>query len=241
MASVREVYQGVRDLANKDERGMISPAEFNSFAAVAQMKLFNEMFQNLTNLERITRANADSAFDKSLVKQLKEDIATYSKTVTIAKSNDVFERPEDFAKLIALSTAGSVLNAMSTSTHIAVIEDEAKLQHVLSSTLSAPSTDNPVAVPGENYEVFPTNIRRIKMRYYKVARGTQCPDRRTYRICTHALVSLLLNGKEVFDSSTSIDFDMPEHYIPELIKEIAVMAGINLRDPQVTQFGLQKG
>jgi len=240
MASVREVYQGVRDLANKDERGMISPAEFNSFAAVAQMKLFNDMFQNLTNLERLTRANADSAFDKSLVKQLKEDIATYSKTITIAKSNDVFERPEDFAKLIALSTAGSVLNAMSTSTHIAVIEDEAKLQHVLNSTLSAPSTDNPVAVPGENYEVFPTNIRKIKMRYYKLPEGRSVlTGARTASYPRFGFT--VLNGKEVFDSSTSIDFDMPEHYIPELIKEIAVMAGINLRDPQVTQFGLQKG
>jgi len=50
MASVREVYQSLRDIANKDQRGFITPVEFNSLAAVAQATVFNNMFKDITKI-----------------------------------------------------------------------------------------------------------------------------------------------------------------------------------------------
>ena len=47
MASVREVYTTLQGLANKDERGFVTPAVFNQFAAVAQQKVFNNIFLEL--------------------------------------------------------------------------------------------------------------------------------------------------------------------------------------------------
>ena len=40
MISVIEVYNAVRDLANKDQKGFVSPKVFNSFASIAQENVY---------------------------------------------------------------------------------------------------------------------------------------------------------------------------------------------------------
>ena len=47
MASVNRVYSALKDLVNKDQRGFVTPAVFNSFASVAQMNIFNKLFEDL--------------------------------------------------------------------------------------------------------------------------------------------------------------------------------------------------
>ena len=53
MASVERVYKAVKDIANKDQRGFITPSIFNQFAGVAQMNLFNRLFGDISLANRI--------------------------------------------------------------------------------------------------------------------------------------------------------------------------------------------
>ena len=39
MASINEVYSALKNLANKDERGFITPKVFNTFTSIAQNKI----------------------------------------------------------------------------------------------------------------------------------------------------------------------------------------------------------
>ena len=41
-ASINNVYQKVLALANKEQRGYITPQEFNLFAEYAQLDIFNK-------------------------------------------------------------------------------------------------------------------------------------------------------------------------------------------------------
>ena len=45
--SVDRVYQKVLALANKEQRGYITPQEFNLFADHAQMEIFEQYFYDL--------------------------------------------------------------------------------------------------------------------------------------------------------------------------------------------------
>ena len=45
MISVQSVYETVKNLANKDQKGFVTPEMFNSFAKSAQLKIFHEIFQ----------------------------------------------------------------------------------------------------------------------------------------------------------------------------------------------------
>ena len=51
--SVDRVYQKVLALANKEQRGYVTPQEFNLFADHAQMDIFEQYFYSLNQKQRI--------------------------------------------------------------------------------------------------------------------------------------------------------------------------------------------
>ena len=60
MASVLNVYNALKNLSNKEQKGFITPNVFNSFAPIAQMNVYNEMFRDFTGAKQQNRASLDS-------------------------------------------------------------------------------------------------------------------------------------------------------------------------------------
>jgi|TARA_R110000796_G_scaffold244936_2_gene368350 hypothetical protein len=236
MASVNEVYSALKSLANKDERGFITPKVFNTFAAVAQNKIFNKLFSDMTIAQTLRARNLDGELHLSLNKRIKEDLAYFSKESNITQASGVFLKPEDLSRIISIKTQGSYVFGTSTSTPVDIIYDESKIEYILQSDLSAPSANHPVAIVSNDIEVFPTTIKKIKVRYYKQPEGRNPVDGlRT--ILTPRYNAISLGGSnEVFDPTTSVDFELPEHYIPEIIIEIGKMVGISLKDQEVYSY-----
>jgi hypothetical protein len=52
MISIDTVYQKVLALANKEQRGYITPQEYNLFADHAQMEIFEQYFYDLNQFQR---------------------------------------------------------------------------------------------------------------------------------------------------------------------------------------------
>jgi hypothetical protein len=48
------------------------------------------------------------------------------------------------------------------------------------------------------------------------------------------------NNKEVYDDTNSIDFELPDHYVMDLVNELALLIGVNLRDKEVYQHAAQE-
>jgi hypothetical protein len=44
-------------------------------------------------------------------------------------------------------------------------------------------------------------------------------------------------GVEIYSSANSVDFELPEQYFTELVNEILTLAGVNLRDSDVYNYG----
>ena len=53
MVSVNTVYQTVLALANKEQRGYITPQEFNLHANHAQLDIFEQYFYDLNQFKRV--------------------------------------------------------------------------------------------------------------------------------------------------------------------------------------------
>jgi len=102
------------------------------------------------------------------------------------------------------------------------LTDESKINHLLNSTLSAPSSTFPVAIMSDTIEVFPTTITKVTLRYYRE------PSLPVYQSKTASLP----NGAkvELFQDSGSSNFELPYQYEQELVAEIAKMVGINIKD-----------
>jgi len=57
MVRVDSVYQKVLALANKEQRGYITPQEFNLFADLAQTEIFEQYFYDINQFRRVPGNN----------------------------------------------------------------------------------------------------------------------------------------------------------------------------------------
>jgi|TARA_R100000479_G_C6391208_1_gene205226 hypothetical protein len=236
MASVNVVYNTLKDLANKEQKGFVTPSVFNNFAAIAQVNVFKDIYASSSKglVDRVRRIDPSRNFSK--VNNVKEDLSVFSKTATITKSNGVFAKPDDLIYLIGLTTNGSVLLGQSTRTNIEIVYDESKIDHILKSDLSAPSDSHPIALVSSDIEVFPSSVNKIRVSYYKYPQGV-VPNTGAKSVSLPNYAFNTSSGVHVFDAANSIDFELPDHYVPELVVELAKLIGINLRDKDVFGYG----
>ena len=80
MVNVDTVYQRVLALANKEQRGYITPQEFNLFANQAQMDIFEQYFYDLN---QFSRAPGNSTGHADMVELIEEKINLFEKEVVV--------------------------------------------------------------------------------------------------------------------------------------------------------------
>ena len=221
MASVKLIYNTIRDLANKDARGFVTPDEFNGFAEAAQMSVFNNVLNDLSVASRAAKSS-DPGRNLSIRKGLVEDLSTFSKKVSnVAVSNGIAQRPSDMYRVISLTTKSQMSMGRKRDKQIEIVYDEEKIDRILRSTLSAPSNDFPVALVSDTIEVFPENIRKINIRYYRLPLAP-------------SITLIESGGVEVISQFT--DFELPDSYTMDLIVEIAKMVGVNLKEQEIRAY-----
>jgi hypothetical protein len=242
MASVNTVYTALKNLANKDQRGFITPAVFNSFAGVAQLNVYNSLFDKLAlgNAARTRQLSGER--ETAPLKQIREDLARFAKESTISQTSSTdqtFAKPADLGRIISAKTFGTFVLSQTTSIPIDLIYDEAKIEYILRSTLSVPTETRPVALVSDVLEVYPTSIKKIKLRYYKLPESVAAvsPQGRSTNPPTFGYI--ISTNVEIYNPATSFDFELPDQYVPELVIEIAKMVGVNLRDSEVYAYAAQ--
>ena len=72
--SIDDVYQKVLAIANKEQRGYITPQEFNLFADQAQKEIFEQYFYDLNQFKRIPGNQSEYS---DVVGNLKEKISNF--------------------------------------------------------------------------------------------------------------------------------------------------------------------
>lgn len=235
MARVRVVYETLKDLINKDQKGFVTPSIFNNLAGIAQLNIFNRLFDDMKDAHRNARAAFNPGRDKSLFKRLREDLAFFVKRETLLINTDgVFEKPADLSRVISIRTGETTQdNGEITHTQVEIVYDEEKIERILRSNISSPSESFPVSLVSRDIEVFPSSISEIDLKYYKFP---QSVNMATGNYSASSPSIALIEGTSIVDPSNSYDFELPRHYESELVIEIGEMIGVNLRDQLVTTY-----
>jgi len=84
--SVDRVYQKVLAIANKEQRGYITPQEFNLFADQAQMAIFEQYFYDLEQRQRVPGNSFDYA---DIVSNIEEKISIFDVHDSLASAANV--------------------------------------------------------------------------------------------------------------------------------------------------------
>ena len=96
MVNIDTVYQKVLTLSNKEQRGYITPQEFNLLANKAQLDLFNNYFHDMKTGYHKPLKNQTEGFDE--MEMLKEKLGWLNRTI---EASTIFETWGDINKVIA--------------------------------------------------------------------------------------------------------------------------------------------
>ena len=239
MASVLKVYNALRDVSNKEQKGFITPAVFNSFAPIAQTNVYNELFDDFIKAKGMMRQSMDLGRDRSPRKYSSEDVSIYIKNKQLVGFDDGsnrFSTPSDLGKVISIRTQGSD-GTSNNRVACEMLYDAERINAILGSNLSTPTESFPIALVSKDIEIFPDTITEAYITYYKLPTS--------YNFGTSDVSSMMpqiqfYEGGDTINPITSKDFQIPDEYLPEIVYEMCELIGVRLRDQNLIGFGARK-
>jgi hypothetical protein len=215
---INQVYTTVLAIINKDNRGYVTPLEFNLYAELAQMSLFEELFHKYA--KSIVKQNArmyHSEFS-DIPKHIREvlDIFT-NESALVDNSGILYPSATDFYRLIKIDYNQTEVEEVS----------KLEINRVLNNNLIQPTVQYPVCVAiNGGYKVYPTTLTlsNIKATYIRKPKQPNW----TYQV---------IGGNPLFNP-TAVDyqdFEFPESMFSDLVIKILGYAGVEIREADIIQ------
>ena len=216
--SIDTVYQRVQAILNKENRGYISPQEFNLFANQAQLEIFEQYFFDLNQYSRLPKNDTEYS---NLVDTINERISKFKKSATLTYVTSYFTLPTDLHKL------GTVI--YNSTTPVEEIDQKNLLEYSLS-PLTSPSTTNPVYMQNIqttssvwSITVFPSTITSLITATY-----VRKPNEIEWS-------SQVVSGNALYNASTSTNHELHDSEESNLVIKILLYAGISVKAADIAQ------
>lgn len=246
MASVSQVYEGVRDLVNKEQKGFITPSVFNSFAQVAQTNIYNGLMNDMITGKKLAKQGVDVGEGVSFRERKREDLNHFVTNQTFSANENYIPLPDNCAKVISIididgsDDEGGYSDILDQDSIYEIVTDPSIIQHIMNSHLSAPTDGYKIAYVANNIYLYPNDLGGVLVHYYSPVLSTSVLDSSTIYKQSPLYAITDIASYEIMDANLSRDFILPEHYVPELIYEIAYMCGVRLRDQEIIAYTQQK-
>ena len=212
--SVDTVYQRVLAILNKEQRGYLTPAEYNLFANQAQLDIFEQYFYDLNQFSRLP---GNSTEYSDMVDILEEKISIFETFGTTTYANGYWPEPTDLYRL------GSVVYNGSEVEHV----NKNEYLYVTSSPLSKPTNDFPI---------YTRDTSGIKV--YGASEITSGVTFQYVKKPAKAIWNYTeVNGEALYDANGAVDFELHEAEETDLVIKILQLAGVLIKDPSVYQIG----
>ena len=226
MISIDRVYQKVLTLANKEQRGYITPQEFNLLADQAQMDIFEQYFYDLN---QFNRAGGNGTEYGNIMQILEEKIAIFERThvAMSSVSNNTATLPTNIYRL------GTVFYNNGTDNVIISKVLKKDVERMNQAPLYKPTEARPVYVRQDKTQIiiFPT---------------TATPAYSTSNLNCHNIVKpatpkwtyTIVNEQALYNSSAADhqNFELHPSEEQELVFNILELAGITINKPGIVQL-----
>ena len=222
--SVDTVYQRVLAILNKEQRGYLTPQEFNLFANQAQRDIFEQYFYDINQFSRLHGNDTEYS---DMLNILNEKISIFEKQGAVNSGTTL---PNDLYRLGTIKV--SYADPISSATKIAEAERVNKNEYLYLSLypLAKPTVRRPIYIRDESgIKVYgPGQLTsNITCNYIKVP-------------ATVAWNYTMVLGVAQYNASTSTNFELHESEEPELVEKILELSGLLLKDPGVYQIANQE-
>tara|TARA_R100001463_G_scaffold7933_9_gene24942 strand:- start:1016 stop:1714 length:699 start_codon:yes stop_codon:yes gene_type:complete len=219
--SVDTVYQRVLGILNKEQRGYVTPQEFNLFANQAQLDIFEQYFYDINQFGRL---HGNSTEFSDMLNILNEKIALFEENnatlVYFASSNGFWALPANLYKL------GTVIYNQIEVERV----DPKEYLYINSSPLSRPQNNRPIYV--------------ADTRGFKAYGDAELTSGVT---CNYIKKPADVNwgyqivfNEPLYNAATSVDFELHPSDETELVIKILELAGLLIKDISMYQVENQE-
>jgi len=249
MVNIDAVYQTVQALANKEQRGYLTPQEFNLFAAHAQLEIYEQYFFDLNQARKSdgndTRyADIDDILEDKM-QLFHTSVSNLSDTTTVLDPGGVNTTTTVIQTGLYGATYNTISNAVILPDNfyrmIRVYADNNGVECEIlnakdfneaggftnSMPLINPSSSQPIAnISGNNLRVHNGSfVEPAIVEYYR----TPAKPNWTY---------VVIGSKAMYNANSStVDFELHVSEGPQLVNKILRLAGISIKQIDITQAG----
>ena len=236
--TIDEIYRLVQTFANKEQRGFITPTDFNLLAKQAELELYNKRLSII--MEKSQPKKSAGFYAESLTPELAEqDIASFLKTekVTVDTDSSIAHVGSSGSLLtdyiVSISTADAEAQTISTNVPVEIVNNK-NINQILRSSLVKPSASYPIALIGASstsnaklINVFPDSIKSVTVNHYV----NDSSPKWSY---------VTIAGKPVYDAGGSTQFKFSNRVHGELVVKILEYLGVTIREAEVVQYAQNK-
>ena len=231
--SIDTVYQRVLVLANKEQRGYITPQEFNLLANHAQMEIFEQYFYDVNQFNRVagnTQEYSDMLtllYEKIAEFEREENNSWMNTNMPLFGATDIMNVPRSLIYRIGTVRVGGNQCEMLNSKDFDLARQ---------SPLTAPTLTRPIAYlsrrglyvyTSASQSITPNNVQHIHGLNMNISFTEKPP--------TVQWAYVVVNDKPLYNDNISVDFKLHASEETELVYKILKLAGVNLKAPQVVQ------
>ena len=241
--SVDTVYQRVLGILNKEQRGYVTPQEFNLFANQAQLDLFEQYFYDINQFGRIPGNDTEYS---DMLDVLNKKISAFEDSSTLTYHTNHFKLPSDMYRI------GTIIYKNTTTKDLYPSPTQIANYPVANPTVYRQTTNELVEAERINMNEFlyinaspltkPKNVRPVYTANHQgvVVYGADALVTNvsaTY-IRKPAKVEWkyqMIYGEALYDSTYSVDFELDPSEETELVIKILELAGILVKDLSIYQ------
>ena len=232
--NVNTVYTTVLSILNKEQRGYLTPYEFNQLATQVQLEIFEKFFEDYNQYIRMPKTDVEFA---SRMDHVHEEFQVFEKTASAsndpAASSNVYNQPIDLHRF-----GSANYNKGKNSPEIEIVSAREYTQQSLS-PLTQPSSSFPIAKYKEDkLTVYP----KVNSTYANIDISFNYIRKPLDPIWGYGVGNL---GQYIWDGTPgfsltpvipatgSVNFEISEMQQTELILKILQYAGVIIRDQAV--------
>tara|TARA_R100001086_G_scaffold138622_1_gene72588 strand:- start:1555 stop:2286 length:732 start_codon:yes stop_codon:yes gene_type:complete len=227
--SIDTVYQKVLMLANKEQRGYITPQEFNLLANQAQMEIFNQYFHDIRQLEKTTVVGSDQEYSDSLsiiyekigLFEVEQDESWMSSNMTSTLGALLI--PSEIYKLGNIRVNSNIVELLNTKDF-----EIARLSRLTSPTIQRPigciNSNGILIAIGSDELAEPGNGLNMSISYIRK------PIKAEWAY-------VIVNDKALYNANIAVDFELHASEESLLVYKILKLAGITLKAQEIVQVG----
>jgi len=209
--SIDTVYQKVLAIANKEQRGYITPQEFNLFADQAQMDIFEQYFYDINQFNRIPGNDTEYA---DMLTLLEEKITIFKNIKLLYYQSPYFQKPRELYRVGTLETGYGEIEQVTHKEYLTMSL----------SPLAKPTLKRAVYVDmPRGFRIYPTFTNNVHCHYIRK------PIKASWGYS-------VVGGNALYNVDRSEDFQLHPSEENNLIIKILALAGISLNDPGLYQI-----